>query len=127
MSSMAPACTPCVLMLVACRSPRLMPPCVGFSATLQQYAARRMIEPPTWVPIAAGTIRAAIAAAEPEDEPPAVRAGSNGFVVAGGCDPPSSAVAVLPRTIAPAWRSAHTAALSRFGKLPRYAAQPISV
>src|SRR5262249_48983669 len=75
----------------------------------------------------AGTMRAATAAAEPDDDPPAVRAGSNGFVVAGGCEPPSSAVAVLPRMIAPAWRSAHTAALSRFGKLPRYAWQPISV
>ncbi len=36
MSSMQPACTPWVLMLVACRSPRLMPPCVGFSAKLPQ-------------------------------------------------------------------------------------------
>src|SRR5215467_12371162 len=85
MSSIELACTPCVLMLVAWRSPRLIPPCVGFSATLAQYAAGRMIEPPTCVPIAAGTIRAAIAAAEPDDDPPAVRAGSNGLVVAGGC------------------------------------------
>ncbi len=78
-----------------------------------------MIEPPTWVPIAAGSMRAATAAAEPDDEPPAVRAGSNGLVVAGGCEPPSSAVVVLARMTAPAWRSAHTAGLSRFGKLPR--------
>ena len=35
-----------------------------------------MIEPPTWLPIAAGTIPAATAAAEPEDDPPGVRAGS---------------------------------------------------
>ena len=78
-----------------------------------------MIEPPTWVPIAAGTMRAATAAAEPDEDPPGVRAGSNGFVVGPGCEPPSSAVTVLPRTTAPAWRSAYTAALSRFGKLPR--------
>ena len=38
-----------------------------------------------------------------------------------------SAVTVLPTITAPACRSAHTAALSRFGKLSRYAAQPISV
>ena len=65
-----------------------------------------------------GTMRAATAAAEPEDEPPGVRAGSNGLVVGPGCEPPSSAVTVLPKTTAPACRSAHTAALSRFGKLP---------
>src|SRR5213078_30982 len=111
-SSMHPACTPCVLMLVACRSPRLMPPCVGFSATLPQYPAGRMMEPPTCVPMAAGIMRAATAAAEPEDEPPALRAGSKGLVVAGGWAPPNSAVAVLPRTTAPACRNAHTAALS---------------
>ena len=40
-----------------------------------------MIEPPTCVPIAAGTMSAPTAAAEPEDEPPGVRAGSNGLVV----------------------------------------------
>ena len=34
-----------------------------------------MIDPPTWVPIAAGTMRAATAAAEPDEDPPGVRAG----------------------------------------------------
>ena len=43
-----------------------------------------MIEPPTCVPMAAGTMRAATAAAEPEDEPPGVRAGSKGLVVGPG-------------------------------------------
>src|SRR5499426_4894355 len=127
MSVMQPACTPCVLILVACRSPRLMPPWVGFSAMLPQYEAGRMMEPPTWVPMAAGIMRAPTAAAEPEDDPPAVRAGSKGLVVAGGWDPPSSAVAVLPRMTAPASRSAHTAALWRLGKFPRKASQPICV
>ena len=70
---------------------------------------------------------AATAAAEPEDEPPGVRSGSKGLVVGPGWAPPSSAVTVLPRMTAPARRSAHTAALSRFGKLPRKAAQPNSV
>src|SRR5438093_12403405 len=86
-----------------------------------------MIEPPTCVPIATGTILAPTAAAEPEDEPPGVRAGSNGLVVGPGCEPPSSAVTVLARMTAPAWRSAQTAALSRLGKLPLNAAQRISV
>src|SRR5215813_15161533 len=86
-----------------------------------------MIEPPTWVPIAAGTMLAPTAAAEPDDEPPGVRALSNGLVVGPGCEPPSSAVTVLARITAPAWRSAHTAALSRLGKFPFIASQPISV
>src|SRR3954452_7836355 len=86
-----------------------------------------MIEPPTWVPTAAGTMLAPTAAAEPDEEPPGVRALSNGLVVGPGCEPPSSAVTVLARLTAPAWRSAQTAALSRLGKLPFIAAQPISV
>src|SRR5262249_45253053 len=118
---------PCVLMLVAWRSPRLMPPWVGLSAMLPQYAAGRMMEPPTCVPIAAGSIRAATAAAEPDEEPPGGRARSDGLGVGPGGGPASSAGPVLPTTTAPACRSAHTAALSRFGKLSRYAAQPIWV
>ena len=78
-----------------------------------------MTEPPTCVPSAAGTMRAATAAAEPDEEPPGVRAGSKGVVVGPGCAPPNSAVTVLPSTTAPASRSAQTAALSRFGKFPR--------
>ena len=78
-----------------------------------------MIEPPTCVPIAAGIIRAPTAAAEPEEEPPGVRDGSNGLVVGPGWEPPISAVTVLPKITAPAWRNAQTAALSRLGKLPR--------
>ena len=87
MSSIEPACTPCVLMLVACRSPRLMPPCVGFRATLPQNPAGRMIEPPTCVPMAAGSMRAATAAADPEEEPPGVRVESNGLRVGPGSAP----------------------------------------
>ena len=77
------------------------------------------MEPPAWLPMAAGSIPAATAAAEPEEEPPGVRAGSKGLVVGPGCAPPSSEVTVLASTTAPASRSAATAALSRFGKLPR--------
>ena len=52
---------------------------------------------------------------------------AHGLVVAPGCEPPSSAVTALARTTAPAWRSAQTAALSRLGKLPLKASQPICV
>src|SRR5258708_35867241 len=86
-----------------------------------------MIEPPTWVPIAPGTMWAPTAAGEPEDEPPGVRALSNGLVVAPGCEPPSSAVTVLARISAPAWRSAHTAAFSRLGEIPFIAPPPSPV
>src|SRR5262249_60555590 len=96
-------------------------------ATLPQNAAGRMMEPPTWVPMAAGIMRAPTAAAEPEDDPPALRAGSKGLVVAGGWDPPSSAVVVLPTMTAPASRSAPTAALSRLGKFPAKASMPLWV
>ena len=86
-----------------------------------------MIEPPTCVPIAAGTMLAPTAAAEPDEEPPGVRVGSNGLVVGPGCEPPSSAVTALASTTAPAWRSAQTAALSRLGKLFLKALQPMPV
>src|SRR5215470_11081070 len=86
-----------------------------------------MIDPPTCDPIADGTMPAATAAADPDDEPPGVWAGSNGLVVGPGCAPPSSDVTVLPRITLPASRNAQTAALSRFGKFPVKAAQPSCV
>ena len=52
------------------------------------------------------------------EDPPGVRARSKGLFVGPGWDPPSSAVTVLHKIMAPACRSAQTAALSRFGKLP---------
>jgi hypothetical protein len=61
-----------------------------------------MMDPPTCVPMAAGIMRAATAAAEPDEDPPGVRAASNGFVAGPGSAPPSSAVTVLPRMTAPA-------------------------
>ena len=86
-----------------------------------------MMEPPTCVPIAAGIMLAPTAAAEPEDEPPGVRRGSKGLVVGPGCAMPNSAVTVLPIITAPASRKARTMMLSRFGKLPVNAPQPICV
>src|SRR5215469_319047 len=72
-------------------------------------------------------MQAPIAAAEPLDEPPGVRPGSNGLVVGPGWAPPISVVTVLPRITAPASRNARTSAESRFGKLPIKALQPCSV
>ena len=49
---------------------------------MPQNAAGWRIEPPVSVPVAAGARRAAIAAAEPPDEPPGTAAGSHGFLTA---------------------------------------------
>jgi hypothetical protein len=59
-------------------------PKVGFSPTTPQKEAGRMTEPAVCVPIAAGTMRAATAAADPLDEPPGVREGSRGLRVRPG-------------------------------------------
>jgi hypothetical protein len=59
-------------------------PYVGFAPTTPQKAAGRMTEPFVCDPIAAGTIPAATAAADPIDDPPGVREGSCGFRVGPG-------------------------------------------
>ncbi len=46
-----------------------------FEAGAAAEPAGRMTEPAVWLPIASGTMPAATAAAEPEDEPPGVCAG----------------------------------------------------
>jgi hypothetical protein len=86
-----------------------------------------MIEPPTCVPSAIGTISAATAAAEPDDEPPGVRAGSHGFIVGPGWDMPISVVTSLPTITAPPRRSACTDAESSCVMRPFMAGVPISV
>ncbi len=112
MSSMPPACTPRWLWLRPWRSPRCRAPSVGLIAVLAQNPAGRITEPTTWLPMAAGTMPAPTAAADPDDDPPGVRAGSNGLVVGPGWEKPSSVVTVLPRMTAPARRSAWTQAES---------------
>jgi hypothetical protein len=57
---------------------------------MPQYAAGRIIEPPVWLPNAIGTMPAATAAAEPDDEPPGVCAGLCGLRVPAGCKPANS-------------------------------------
>jgi hypothetical protein len=67
-------------------------PRVGFSATAPHADAGMRSDPPLSFPWAAGTIRAATAAAAPPEEPPAERAGSHGFRVG-----PRSSGSVVPR------------------------------
>src|SRR5262245_56640608 len=61
-----------------------------------------MVEPPVWVVSATGTWKSATAAAEPEDDPPGVRARSCGLQVGPGSVKAYSVVTVFPTTIAPA-------------------------
>ena len=77
-----------------------------------------MTEPPVWVPSATGTMPAATAAAEPEDEPPGVCSGLCGLRVTEGVRVASSVVTVLPRITAPAARNAATQAASAPGWRP---------
>ena len=63
-----------------------------------------MTEPPVCVPMAIGTIPAATAAAEPDDEPPGVRSELTGLTVSQGSRKASSVVFVLPKIMAPAER-----------------------
>src|SRR6266853_5896792 len=69
---------------------------------MPQYAAGRMVEPPVCVVSAIGTGKSATAAAEPDDDPPGVRAESCGLRVGPGSVKAYSVVTVLPTTTAPA-------------------------
>jgi hypothetical protein len=86
--------------------PRLIAPKVGLIAKLPQYPAGLMMDPPVCEPIAAGSMPAPIAAADPLEDPPGVQRTSNGFRVALALPPPSSVVASFPITTAPASRKA---------------------
>ena len=65
--------------------------------------------------MAPGTMRAATAAAEPDDDPPGVWAGFHGLRVGDGSRNANWVVWVLPRMTAPAARSRATAPQSRVG------------
>src|SRR5579884_4323574 len=56
-------------------------PRVGFIPTSPQHEAGMRIDPPPSEPVAHGAIPEATAAAEPPDEPPGVRLGSQGLRV----------------------------------------------
>ena len=55
---------------------------VALRPTTPQNALGRRIDPTVWVPIAAGTWRAATAAADPDDEPPGAWSNAHGLRVA---------------------------------------------
>src|SRR5260370_3932979 len=90
----------------------------GLNRERPQKAAGGMTEPPVWLPRAIGTMPAATAAAEPEDDPPGVWAGWRGLRVAAGCKLASSVVIVLPSTRPPARRTSATTAASALGRWP---------
>src|SRR5690606_34813384 len=93
-------------------------PYVGFRPTMPQSAAGCRMEPPVSDPRAAGTSRAATAAADPPLEPPGVRSGAQGFRERPNAefsvDDPiaNSSRFVLPTTTAPADSSLRTAVAS---------------
>ncbi len=86
-----------------------------------------MSEPAVWLPSAAGTMPAATAAAEPDEEPPGVCARLCGLRVRAGVSSASSVVTVLPRITAPAARSDATQAASVLGRRPAKMGLPFSV
>src|ERR1035437_2306623 len=83
---------------------------VGLRPNRPQQEAGMRIEPPPSLPIAAGTIPAATAAAAPPDEPPAVRCRFQGLrvmpysAVSVDAAKPISGVLVLPKITKPASR-----------------------
>src|SRR5688572_7667214 len=93
-------------------------PHVGRYANAPQKLAGRIVEPVVCVPIASGTIESPTAAAEPLEDPPGVRLGSNGLRVLPGYWLANSVVTVLPIRIAPALRPSATHAASAFGWCP---------
>ena len=64
---------------------RLTRPEVGLSPTKPQNEAGMRMEPPVSLPMAAGTIPLATAAAEPPLEPPGIREGSCGLRMVPKC------------------------------------------
>src|SRR3989304_6960196 len=94
-----------------------MSPALGLYPTTPQNAAGRMPEPWVCGPSAAGTNRAATAAAEPLEEPPGVCAGFHGLRVLPGEKYASSAVTVLPSSTAPASSQRRTTRADGDGRL----------
>src|SRR6266700_3714835 len=86
-----------------------------------------MIEPLFCVPMAAVTCPTATAAADPDDDPPGVCAGSHGLRVLAGSKKANGVVTVLPKTNAPAALSRVTHVASRGGRWPSNMGEPIVV
>ena len=87
---------------------RLIRPCVGRNPYRPQWLAGARTEPPVSVPRAKSHSRADTAEAEPEDEPPLMRAGAAPLIGAPKCallpfiENANSSVTVLPAKRAPA-------------------------
>ena len=88
------------------------------NAATPQNAPGRITEPAVCEPVAIGTMPAATAAAEPEDEPPGVCSRLCGLRVLPVCWCANSVVTVLPRIVAPARRSIVTGEASAAGRWP---------
>src|SRR5436305_1619248 len=99
----------------------------GLKPATPQYAAGRITEPAVCEPVAIGTMPAATAAAEPEEEPPGVCSRLCGLRVLPVCWCANSVVTVLPRMMPPARRSMATVEASLAGGCPLWAAAPYSV
>src|SRR3954468_2140949 len=99
----------------------------GLKPATPQYAAGRITEPAVCDPVATGTMPAATAAAEPDDEPPGVCSRLCGLRVLPVCWWANSVVTVLPRITPPARRSIVTVEASAAGWWPLYALEPYSV
>src|SRR3954465_6150056 len=84
-------------------------------APRRQKAAGRITEPAVCDPVAIGTMPAATAAAEPEDDPPGVCSRLCGLRVLPVCWCANSVVTVLPRMMPPARRSIATVEASLAG------------
>src|SRR4029077_7422306 len=61
-------------------------PYVGLRPQMPESAAGCRIDPPVSGPVAAGTMRAAPAAAEPPEEPPGTRLLAHGFLTGPKCE-----------------------------------------
>jgi hypothetical protein len=85
---------------------------------MPQNAAGWRIEPPVSVPVAAGARRAAMAAAEPPEEPPGTACASHGFFTAPNAEfsfaepIANSSQLSLPRVTVPASRKRSTTVAS---------------
>src|ERR1700674_268814 len=105
-------------------------PRLGLSPKTPQHEAGMRIEPAPSPPLAAGTMPAATAAAEPPDEPPTVRSSAHGFRVGPKSTGsvvewlPTSGVLVRPTMMRPAFRYEVTIGLSTSGRKSRSARDP---
>jgi hypothetical protein len=103
---------------------------VGFRPTIPHSDAGWRIDPPVSVPIDQGAVPAATAAAEPPEEPPGTRSGSQGFRTGPkpefSVDEPiaNSSWLVLPSTGAPASRRRVTAVAVYGGRKPSRIREP---